>query len=80
MHDNVYDCRSSKTLKEVIKIIKDWIKRGKEEEWVEAGRSQFTICVIQLKLSKIDVLSKPITFSRSMLPVYYVYIESIYQA
>lgn len=51
MHDNVYDCLSSKTLKEVIKIIKDWIKRGKEEEWVEAGRSQFTICVIQLRLS-----------------------------
>lgn len=80
MHDNFYDCLSSKTLKEVIKIIKDWIKRGKEEEWEEAGRSQFTICVIQLRLSKIDVLSKPITFSRSMLPVYYVYIESIYQA
>lgn len=37
MHDNVYDCLSSKTLKEVIKIIKDWIKRG---EGRGVGRSR----------------------------------------
>lgn len=37
MYDNVYDCLFLKILKEVIKIIKDWIKRGKEEEWVEVG-------------------------------------------